>query len=285
VSANYKLSFDRLRQELEGVAAWIMVLDTEGINVWCAAGKGTFGTEEIIRRIEATGLAALVFHRTLILPQLGAPGVAAHQVKKQSGFRIVYGPICARDIPSFLQNKMQATPDMRRVRFSLRDRLAVVPVELVQGGRYALPLAAGLFLLAGLGRGGYDSGLALRHGGRAALLVLAAYLGGGLVAPLLLPWLPGRAFSGKGAVVGLALAGAAILGGWCDMRGTGGWLEASAWLLIMPAIAAFMAMNFTGASTYTSLSGVKKEMRFAVPMQVAAGAVGIGLWMAARFFT
>jgi len=43
VSANYKLSFDVLRRELKGFNAWILVLDTKGINVWCAAGKGTFG--------------------------------------------------------------------------------------------------------------------------------------------------------------------------------------------------------------------------------------------------
>ena len=53
VSANYKLSFDRLRRELGGLDLWIMVLDTRKINVWCAAGKGTFGTEEIVGRLEA----------------------------------------------------------------------------------------------------------------------------------------------------------------------------------------------------------------------------------------
>jgi hypothetical protein len=43
-SANYTLSFDALRSALAGNDAWILVLDTKGINVWCAAGKGTFGT-------------------------------------------------------------------------------------------------------------------------------------------------------------------------------------------------------------------------------------------------
>jgi CO dehydrogenase/acetyl-CoA synthase gamma subunit (corrinoid Fe-S protein) len=44
VSANYKLSFNTLRSNLDGLDAYILVLDTKGINVWCAAGKGTFGT-------------------------------------------------------------------------------------------------------------------------------------------------------------------------------------------------------------------------------------------------
>ena len=76
VSANYTLSFDALRSALRGIDGYLLVLDTKGINVWCAAGKGTFGTDELVARIEATRLAEVVRHRRLILPQLGAPGVA-----------------------------------------------------------------------------------------------------------------------------------------------------------------------------------------------------------------
>ena len=59
VTANYKLSFDKLRNELTGRNVWILVLDTKGINVWCSAGKGTFGTMELVGRIESTGLPIL----------------------------------------------------------------------------------------------------------------------------------------------------------------------------------------------------------------------------------
>jgi hypothetical protein len=48
VSANYKLSFDVLRRAMSGRQAWILVLDSDGVNVWCAAGKGTFATEELV---------------------------------------------------------------------------------------------------------------------------------------------------------------------------------------------------------------------------------------------
>ncbi len=131
VSANYKLSFDYLRRELGGIDGWILVLDTKGINVWCAAGKGTFGTEEVIGRVEAAGLGEIVSHRHLILPQLGAPGVAAHEVRKRCGFRVIYGPVRARDIVAFMAAGERATAEMRRVHFYLADRLAVVPLELV----------------------------------------------------------------------------------------------------------------------------------------------------------
>ena len=282
VSANYKLSFDRLRQELGGLDAWILVLDTDGINVWCAAGKGTFGTDELVHRLEAAGLTQVVSHRTLIVPQLGAPGVAAHVVRRQSGFRVVYGPVRARDIPAFLHADRRASPDMRRVRFGLTDRLAVVPVELVQWATYALLLCAGLVLLAGLGRDGYDWARTWTHGLHAAGLVAAAYLGGTVVMPVLMPWLPGRAFAVKGATVGVLLAGGAIAMGWVSMAGTSGILHTAAWVLLMPVIASFLGMNFTGASTYTSRSGVEKEMRYALPVQVGLGVIGLGLWIAAR---
>lgn len=282
VSANYKLSFDRLRCELGGRDVWILVLDTKGINVWCAAGKGTFGTDEIVRRIEAVHLGQVVTHRALIVPQLGAPGVAAHEVKKRSGFRVIYGPVRARDIPAFLDAGLRATPEMRRVRFDLWDRLAVVPVELAQWSGYALLLAASLFLLAGLGRDGFDSTRALGKGVQAVLLVLVATVGGGVFAPVFLPWLPGRAFSVKGAAVGFFLVFCVAAAGGGRPIG-GGWLEAAAWFLLVPALASFLAMNFTGASTYTSLSGVKREMRRAVPAQLVGGIAGLALWVAARF--
>ena len=88
VTANYKLSFDSLRGDLAGLDGWIVVLDTRGINVWCAAGKGAFGTEELIRRIRSNHLAEIVEHRRIILPQLGAPGVWAHMVREQTEFSV-----------------------------------------------------------------------------------------------------------------------------------------------------------------------------------------------------
>ena len=75
VTANYKLTFDKVRAECQGLDAWILVLDTRGVNVWCAAGKGTFSTRELEQRLLAVRLDQVVSHRTLILPQLGATGV------------------------------------------------------------------------------------------------------------------------------------------------------------------------------------------------------------------
>ena len=278
-SANYKLSFDTLRRALKGLDAWTMVLDTKGINVWCAAGKGTFGTDEMVRRIELTDLKNVVNHRRIIAPQLGATGVAAHEVRKSSGFSVVFGPVRASDIRAFLKAGMAATRRMRRVTFSLRDRVRLVPAEILQGLKFLFPAMGVLVILSGLNRSGYSSELALQVGSRSAALLTLAYLAGPVLGPALLPWLPGRSFSLKGLFAGLIVFLVALTAGLV----AGSRIEIVAWALMYAAIASFCVMNFTGASTYTSLSGVKKEMRVAVPFQIAAAAVGLSLWMVARF--
>jgi hypothetical protein len=284
VSANYKMSFDRLRAQLNGVDGWIVVLDTRGINVWCAAGKGTFGTEEIVRRVEMDRLQEVVSHRRLVVPQLGAPGVSAHEVTRRCGFHVVYGPVRAADLPAFLRADMKATPDMRRVQFPLRDRVVLIPVELVLGAKHVLFIAASFVVLAGLGPGIYSLERAISVGVTSAALFLAVFAASVVLTPTLLPWLPGRSFSTKGVWIGLAVVLA--VGGWVWAHG--GMFEdglgAAAWLFMAPAVASFVAMNFTGVSTYTSLSGVRREMRVALPVQAVCAVIGAGLWLAGRFF-
>lgn len=269
VSANYKLSFDTLRRELGGLDAWVLVLDTKGINVWCAAGKGTFSTEELVRRIEETGLARIVSHRTLVLPQLGAPGVAAHEVTKRTHFKVIYGPVRAADIKSFLAAGMKATPEMRLVRFGLKDRLILTSMELVAPFRYFLIIVVILGLLDVLGLDLFSW--------KALYPYLGAILIGGFFVPILLPWIPGRAFAWKGGLLGLLWAALVnILQGLIPLTPES-WPLATAHFLLLPAISAFLAMGFTGSSTYTSLSGVLKEMRYAVPAIIVSGLLGLGL--------
>lgn len=283
VSANFKLSVDHLRTAVRGLDAWILVLDTHGINVWCAAGKGLFGTDEVVRQVESVGLSSRVSHRKLVLPQLAAPGVAAHQVRQQTGFRVVYGPVRAADIPAFLAARMTATPEMRQVRYGWRDRAVLIPVEVVTGAKYPFVAAVAVALLSGLVVGATSLAGAVSAAMAAAWLTLVAFLAGVVLGPLLLPWLPGRAFSVKGAVLGLLVAAALAALGWPAAAFDASWLRAAAWAMLLPALTSFVLMNFTGSSTFTSLSGVLREMRVAVPLQIAAVVIGIGLWVTALF--
>jgi hypothetical protein len=275
VSANYKLTFDQLRRELAGRDLWLLVLETFGINVWCAAGKGTFGTLELINRINRTGLLTVVDHRTLIVPQLGAPGIAAHELRKATGFSVNYGPIRAEDLPEFLDGGMQVTPAMRRARFNLRDRLVLIPVELVQAWKASLTACLLILLVSVLSVRDLSFPSLLSAGFPPMILYLAALVAGSVVTPVLLPWLPGRAFSLKGAQVGLFLAILTALVMGSTLKGT----DLVALMLMLPAVAAYFALNFTGCTTFTSLSGVEKEMRIALPVIILAFVVGAVAWI------
>lgn len=265
VTANYKLTFDRLRRELDGLSAWILVLDTRGINVWCAAGKGTFGTEELLVRLQAVALGKAVSHRRLLLPQLGAVGVAAHEVARRSAFRVFYGPVRAADIRAFLSSGWQASPAMRRIDFPLAERLALAPLELVQSLKWLFWILVFLLLRnAAAGRG--VSLLFLLQG----LPFLAAIAVGTVLVPVLLPWIPGRSLAWKGWLSGAMLTAAWVWAAGFRIP------SALAFLLLLPPISSFLALNFTGSTTYTSLSGVIKETRIALPLlgvSFLAGAV------------
>jgi acetyl-CoA decarbonylase/synthase complex subunit gamma len=259
-----------------------LVLDTKGINVWCAAGKGTFGTEELIKRIASSGLKEIVSHRRLILPQLGAPGVAAHTVKKFSGFKVCYGPIRAKDLTAYIDSGMKVTPEMRTMTFPLKDRAVLIPIELVAAAKPFLIIAPVLFILGGVG--GHEGfwANAVNHGLFAVIALLSAVLGGAVLNPLLLPYLPGRAFSVKGFSIGVIIALLLLYIWGVNLQTWAGRTASLAWLLIIPAVAGFLSMNFTGCSTYTSLSGVKREMRWALPAQIAACVAGFVIWITSR---
>jgi len=266
VTSNYKMTFDRLRKELKDLNTWILVLDTKGINVWCAAGKGTFGTKELINRILIVQLEKVVSHKSLILPQLGAPGISAHEVLKKSGFKVLYGPVRAEDVKEFIHSGMKATAEMRTVNFNAYDRLVLTPVELVGTFKISLIIFGILFLLNLVGLGPF--GLVDFYGYSGALIV------GCVLTPVLLPWIPGRAFAWKGWLLGLIWAVLVnVLNGW-PYAPQYHLLRALGYVLILPSVSAFFAMNFTGCSTFTSFSGVLKEMKIALPAIIISIALG-----------
>lgn len=302
VTANYKLSFDHLRKNLDGLNAWILVLDTKGINVWCAAGKGTFGTAELVNRIKATRLKEIIKHRRIIVPQLGASGISAYQVKAlttpknaesiiysrntsvhfqsehsslriDKGFTVVFGPVRAADIKTFIANGYKSTEAMRKVTFNFHDRLKLMPVDFVYSFTKLLAALVVVFILSGINVHGFNINQAFHKGLISAYYILAAYITGIIITPVLLPYIPVRMFAFKGMITGLALS--SVLAAFSNLGNTT--LETVAWFILISAISSFMAMNFTGSSTITSLSGVKKEMKIFVPIQIAFALVGMVL--------
>ncbi len=266
VTANYKLTFDVVRKSMDGSDAWILVLDTKGVNVWCAAGKGTFGTKELINRISKTNLKNIVSHRNIILPQLGATGVVAHEITKKTGFKVTYGPVRIEDLKEFMANGNKASKEMRKVKFSFKDRIVLTPIEFVNALKTSVKVFAILFLL----------NLFMKK--QFGLVDLYAYIGslmvGCVVVPALLSWIPGRAFAWKGFLIGLIWALVVnLINGWPQSVSYGD-IKAIGYFLVLPSVSAYYAMNFTGSSTYTSLSGVSKEMKIAVPAILGLFVIG-----------
>jgi hypothetical protein len=173
-------------------------------------------------------------------------------VVQRSGFLAEYAPVRARDLPEYLRTG-RATPAMRRVEFPLRDRVVLIPVELVMAFKFMLiPAIAIGFLVSWF---------------IAAEFVLAI-LAGTVLFPILLPWLPTKDFSTKGLILGVLVLIPPVLVG----AGTVTPLQ-MAWavttLLIFPPVTAYLALNFTGSTPFTSRTGVKKEIFRYVPVMAA----------------
>lgn len=278
-TANFKLTFDHVRRALKGMNAWLLVLDTKGINVWCAAGKGTFSTKELVHQINQVGLDKIVTHNKIILPQLGAVGVSAHEIRQQTGFSVIYGPVLVVDLAAFISAGMKATKEMRTVRFPLKERVKLIPVELVYGKYYLFLVPALFIILSGLNPKGYSFDLAFTEGLRSCFNLFIAYIAGLAITPILLPLIPFRRFSLKGLIIGWI---AALFLMYFHFLGEN-IIEVLSWFLMMGGLSSFLAMNFTGTSTFTSLSGVQKEIKTALPIQIGMTGLGVIAWIVSKF--
>ena len=209
----------------------------------------------------------MVSQRQLILPQLGAPGIAAHEVRKRSGFKVEYGPVRAADLPEYLKTR-QATPEMRLVQFTLTDRLTVAAVDVMRTVLPMLVLGPVMYFLVGAW---------------ACAAVVVTVLTGLLVFPALLPWLPGKDFTSKGYFLGLLASLPFSIAMLLRQPETVWWLQAGnalSYLLVMPSLVAYLALLFTGSTTFSSRSGVKNEIFTYIPRLVWMFGAGVVLLIA-----
>jgi demethylmenaquinone methyltransferase/2-methoxy-6-polyprenyl-1,4-benzoquinol methylase len=174
VTGSFDLTVRRLTRAIDGkLDAWVLVADSAGINVWCAAGGGYFTAEKVIAAMKSSNLKAVVNHHTLILPQLCANGVDGWRIRQETGWRVDWGPARAEDIPAYLSSNRRKTDAMRWVRFPLKDRLEMVTVTL---GFYGLMILLPVFIF-------------WRH---MFWSVAFSMIGLSYFYAVILPWLPGR---------------------------------------------------------------------------------------------
>lgn len=198
LTGNFALTVARVERALRGLDAWLLVADSHGINVWCAAGGGHLTTHDAVSALKTTPIAERVAHRRVILPPLAAVGIEADRVRERTGWDVAWGPMYAEDLPAFLQG--EETASMRQVRFDLRQRLEM-----------AVMWAAPLSLLALVALLFWPSGFLPLIGTIGLIwgLALAVYLAFPLYEPLV----------ARGSLAGflllfggLTLAGAALVG-------------------------------------------------------------------------
>ena len=147
-------------------------------------------------------------------------------------------------------------------------------MELIPALKYSLPVFGVMLIANRFAATPFDKTDIAANAG--------ATIAGSVLTPALLPYIPGKAFSMKGWLLGLGCT-AGILGLSGKLKKGGGLLAAGR-LLLFPAIASYLAMNFTGASTYTSPSGVNKEMEKGLPLIVGSAAAGAALTLGAHLF-
>jgi ubiquinone/menaquinone biosynthesis C-methylase UbiE len=232
VTGNFDLTVRRLTAAIDGeVDAWVLVADSAGINVWCAAGGGYFSAEKVIAALKAAHLDEVVDHHALILPQLCANGVDGWKIRRETGWGVHWGPARAEDLPAYLAAGRKKSDAMRWVRFPLKDRLEMVTVTLAF---YSLLILVPILIF-------------WRH---LFWPVTASLLGLSYFYALMLPWLPGRDGLQKSIPLTLiALAGLSLYAGL-----TGG----------LPAQRLFnWALGLTGLSVFTAaeLQGMSPLMR------------------------
>ncbi len=123
LTCNYRLTVERVRRALNRTDAYLLVANSRGVNVWCAAAGGLFSNHDVISVLKTSGIEELVDHKTVILPQLAAAGVEASEIRKKTGWKVAWGPVYVRDLPHFIEDNLTKSPQMQAVEFPLAERL------------------------------------------------------------------------------------------------------------------------------------------------------------------
>lgn len=141
VTGNYDLTVRRVKRALQGIDGYLLVANSNGVNVWCASSGGHLTTHQVVTAIKLAGLEDRVTHREVILPQLAATGVEGKEVRRRTGWIVRFGPAEADDIPAYLAADKNKTPALRRVRWGARERFEMAAA-------WATPMSIAAALLA-----------------------------------------------------------------------------------------------------------------------------------------
>jgi acetyl-CoA decarbonylase/synthase complex subunit gamma len=169
---------------------------------------------------------------------------------------------------------------MRKVTFIALERLVLAPLEFIMGLKKVLLIIILFVLASGINGFGYSFERLSFEGWVAFAIIFSAFVAGVFLSALLLPYLPGRSFSFRGAYLGFVFVAFPSFLGMSHSAFNGSYWNFLTWWLLIPVIVSFLCQQFTGCSTFTSLSGVELELRFALPVQALAFCFSLVLWVA-----
>jgi len=142
LTGNFRLTVERVKRALQGVDAYLLVANSRGVNVWCAATGGLLTNHDVVSVLKTSGIERVANHHTLVLPQLAATGIEARAIHRKTGWRVVWGPVRADDLPAFLAGGLSASPAMRCVNFPWAQR-----VEMAVAWAFPISVVAALLAL------------------------------------------------------------------------------------------------------------------------------------------
>jgi len=142
LTVNFHLTVTRVKRALSGLDAYLLVANSRGINVWCAATGGLFTNHDVISVLKVSGIEDLVDHRKVILPQLAGTGVEVITIKKKTGWKVIWGPVYAKDIPDFLENNLKKDMSMRKTKFDFTQQ-----IEMAVAWAFLISLILSLILI------------------------------------------------------------------------------------------------------------------------------------------
>jgi hypothetical protein len=154
------------------------------------------------------------------------------------------------------------------VSFNLPERTVLMPMEFFPALKKYVWVAFGWFTFMGILPDGIHYKVALAHSWPIIAAGLLAVLAGAVITPILLPFIPFRSFAGKGLMTGAVMLLPLFFFREYYFRNSA--VLAAGAVLFFIAVSSYLALNFTGCTPFTNMSGVKKEMRFAVPAYIAA---------------
>ncbi len=104
LTSNFHLTVRRMEKALKKENLFLLVAQSNGINVWCASEGGEFNTHSAITAIKTSRINERVNHNRIILPQFSASGINPALLKKETGRTAFFGPAYARNLPEYLRD-------------------------------------------------------------------------------------------------------------------------------------------------------------------------------------